>query len=360
MSASKTTTNYNLPVFEPNDVPAWLTDWNGAMGDIDTAIAGAKTAADTAQLTASGAANGVSTLNTTVGNLQTTVGNLGSTVTSLGNSLNTVQSLIGNGTPTTTDQTIIGAINEINAAYKDAENIKFDNTGTGMSATNVQAAIVEAYGHGGGGGGSTAAAVSYDNTSSGLTATNVQAAIDELAAAAQTSETVRYAGGYIQYYDGSQWVNWVAPAGTSLTEIIPALTSNTSAQSTVGVVTATAAQTMNSNDAYYAFDSAQPATPLVKMNGNTITFTLNEATLVNVLRGYIHSSNGSEVTANLEVTTDGNTWTSVKTQRTTSTGSTWDLLNIEINTVITGFRITGGSGGALLNVYGLNAYLKSV
>lgn len=186
MSASQTTTNYNLPVFEPTDIPAWLTDWNSAMGNIDTAIAGAKTAADTAQLTASGAANGVSTLNTTVGNLQTTVGNQGSTITSLGNSLNTVQSLIGNGTPTTTDQTIIGAINEINAAYKDAVNIEFDNDGTGMTATNVQAAIVEAYNHGGGGGASAAADVTYDNTDSGLTATNVQDAIDELAQAGST------------------------------------------------------------------------------------------------------------------------------------------------------------------------------
>ena len=189
MSASQTTTNYNLPVFEPIDVPAWLTDWNSAMGDIDTAIAAAKTAADTAQLTASGAANGVSTLNTTVGNLQTTVGNLGSTITSLGNSLNTVQSLIGNGTPTTTDQTIIGAINEINAAYKDAANIEFDNDGTGMTATNVQAAIVEAYNHGGGGGASAAADVTYDNTTSGLTATNAQAAIDELESEIQALPT---------------------------------------------------------------------------------------------------------------------------------------------------------------------------
>lgn len=185
MSASQTTTNYNLPVFEPTDIPAWLTDWNSAMGDIDTAIAGAKTAADTAQLTASGAANGVSTLNTTVGNLQTTVGNQGSTITSLGNSLNTVQSLIGNGTPTTTDQTIIGAINEINAAYKDAANIEFDNTGTGMTATNVQAAIVEAYNHGGSGGASAAEDVTYNNTTSGLTASNVQDAIDEVEAEIQ-------------------------------------------------------------------------------------------------------------------------------------------------------------------------------
>lgn len=37
-------------------------------------------------------------------------------------------------------------------------------------------------GSGGSGGASSAADVSYDNTSSGLTATNVQAAIDEVAA----------------------------------------------------------------------------------------------------------------------------------------------------------------------------------
>lgn len=208
MSASQTTTNYHLPVFEPTDVPAWLTDWNSAMGDIDTAIAGAKTAADTAQLTASGAANGVSTLNTTVGNLQTTVGNQGSTITSLGNSLNTVQSLIGNGTPTTTDQTIIGAINEINAAYKDAANIEFDNDGTGMTSTNVQAAIVEAYNHGGGGGGgSTAAAVSYDNTDSGLTATNVQDAIDELAAGAVVNVRWDSTSDRFQVLKNGSWTN---------------------------------------------------------------------------------------------------------------------------------------------------------
>lgn len=207
MSASQTTTNCNLPVFEPNDVPAWLTDWNSAMGDIDTAIAGAKTAADTAQLTASRAANGVSTLNTAVGNLQTTVGNQESTITSLGNSLNTVQSLIGNGTPTTTDQTIIGAINEINAAYKDAANIEFDNDGTGMSATNVQAAIVEAYNHSGGGGGSTAAAVSYDNTDSGLTATNVQDAIDELASGAVVNVRWDSTTDRFQVLKNGNWVN---------------------------------------------------------------------------------------------------------------------------------------------------------
>ena len=44
----------------------------------------------------------------------------------------------------------------------------------------MQAAIVEAYNHSGGGGSTAAADVTYANASSGLTATNVQAAIDEI------------------------------------------------------------------------------------------------------------------------------------------------------------------------------------
>ena len=48
MSATNQTAVYGLPIFLGTDVPSWLTDWNGAMGDIDTAIAAAKAAADAA------------------------------------------------------------------------------------------------------------------------------------------------------------------------------------------------------------------------------------------------------------------------------------------------------------------------
>ena len=61
----------------------------------------------------------------------------------------------------------------------DAEDVPYDNTGSGLMATDVQAAIDE-LAQGGGGGGTAASAVSYDNTGSGLTATNVQDAIDEV------------------------------------------------------------------------------------------------------------------------------------------------------------------------------------
>lgn len=61
----------------------------------------------------------------------------------------------------------------------DAEDVPYDNTGSGLMATDVQNAIDE-LAQGGGGGGTAASAVSYDNTGSGLAATNVQDAIDEV------------------------------------------------------------------------------------------------------------------------------------------------------------------------------------
>lgn len=38
MSASQHTTNYNLPIFVASDTPKFLTDFNGAMNKIDSAI----------------------------------------------------------------------------------------------------------------------------------------------------------------------------------------------------------------------------------------------------------------------------------------------------------------------------------
>lgn len=115
MGATNTTTNYSLSQFVATDKPAWLQDYNGDMLKIDTAIKAAKTAADSAQSTADTASSGVSTNTSAITSLQTTVGGLNTSVTNLQSSVNTIQSLIGNGTPTTTDHTIIGAINEINA-----------------------------------------------------------------------------------------------------------------------------------------------------------------------------------------------------------------------------------------------------
>ena len=108
MGHTNQTANYNLPQFVGTDKPSWLGDINDAFAAIDTAIAAAASEASTAD----GKADA---LTTTVSGHTTQIGTLQNTVTTHGNTLNTVTSLIGNGTPTTTDHTIIGAINELNA-----------------------------------------------------------------------------------------------------------------------------------------------------------------------------------------------------------------------------------------------------
>lgn len=59
-----------------------------------------------------------------------------------------------------------------------AEDVTYDNSGSGLAATDVQDAIDEVLGDIP----ANAAALSYDNTGSGLAATNVQDAIDEVVA----------------------------------------------------------------------------------------------------------------------------------------------------------------------------------
>ena len=150
MSATNATANYNLPLFIGTDKPAWLTDWNGAMNAIDTAIANVATSAggtatDLAALTLT-----VSGLSSTVSDHTTSISTLTTAVSGNTGSINTINSLIGNGQPTTTDKTIIGAINELHAEIGggstisvDADDVTYDNTTSGLTATDVQAAIDE-------------------------------------------------------------------------------------------------------------------------------------------------------------------------------------------------------------------------
>lgn len=154
MSATNVTTYYEFPVFVGSDKPAWLVDWNGAMNAIDSAIHEAKAEADANATNISSLQNDVTSLAGSISSQGSSITSLTQSLTSLQGTVNTITSLIGNGEPTTQDKTIIGAINELKADI-DA----LDPSGEGVQAENV----------------------SYDNTDSGLTATNVQDAIDELA-----------------------------------------------------------------------------------------------------------------------------------------------------------------------------------
>lgn len=148
MSATNSTANINLPLFIGTDKPAWLTDWNGAMNAIDAAIALLQTAESGTATSLASLAQSLEALSGTVSQHTTALQTLTTAVSGNTGSINTINSLIGNGQPTTTDKTLIGAINEINAKIPEggevaADDVTYDNTDSGLNATNVQDAIDE-------------------------------------------------------------------------------------------------------------------------------------------------------------------------------------------------------------------------
>lgn len=154
MGATNSTPNYELSQFIGTDKPAWLQDYNGDMSKIDTGIAGAKTAADNAQSAADGAQGDATSALSAIADINTELGTVENVLSTATGNINTINSLIGNGTPTTTDQTIIGAINELHADIRDTDsalNGKFieyapevSYTRQGVSGETFAAAIVNA------------------------------------------------------------------------------------------------------------------------------------------------------------------------------------------------------------------------
>ena len=170
MGYTNTTTHYSLPQYVATDKPKYLTDFNETMTAIDTqmytnaqAAATADGKAVAAKDVADGAVSSIGTLNTQINGDVSDPSDRGlaGDVSDNSGAINTINSLIGNGTPTTTDQTIIGAINELHAEIG------------GGSSPSIPAADV-----------------TYDNTTSGLLAENAQAAIDEVVAALPTAGAV--------------------------------------------------------------------------------------------------------------------------------------------------------------------------
>lgn len=155
MSATNHTTYYGLSQFLGTDKPAWLVDYNGDMATIDSAIKGVADDISGVSTTASSADSKADTNAQNITQLDTQINGasgLATDVVTCQGNINTINSLIGNGTPTTTDKTIIGAINEINAKIPeggvDADDVSFNGTASGLQATNVQDAIDELAGQG--------------------------------------------------------------------------------------------------------------------------------------------------------------------------------------------------------------------
>lgn len=73
MSYTNQTQHYGLPQYVGTDVPAWLTDVNGAFAAIDTGMNAAKVQADRAATAAGQAANDITSLQSTVGTQATQI-----------------------------------------------------------------------------------------------------------------------------------------------------------------------------------------------------------------------------------------------------------------------------------------------
>ena len=127
MGHTNETANVELSQFLGTDKPAWLVDYNGDMAKIDAYAYATKVKADANESAITSLGNRVTTVENDVTNTITPALTAAqNNITTLQGNITTINSLIGNGTPTTTDQTIIGAINEINSNLTNALDIKSD------------------------------------------------------------------------------------------------------------------------------------------------------------------------------------------------------------------------------------------
>jgi chaperonin cofactor prefoldin len=224
MAHTNQTAHYHLPQYVGTHIINPLTDTNKAYDDIDTAlyeqgqsIAGVvddidalkiqngDSALDTTAQTLSGAVNelkndadalglrvtanetdistlqtqmstatsNITTLNTSVAGLQTEVASKASAT-----AVDNLTAKVGTGNLATVAQNCVDAINEVNAKIPEGGNVEaddvvYDNTGSGLTATNVQSAIDEVLGKM-----NSEAIAHYDAT--GNTATDTTAMIEAL------------------------------------------------------------------------------------------------------------------------------------------------------------------------------------
>ena len=195
MAHTNQTAHYHLPQYVGTDIINPLTDTNGAYEAIDTAIyeVGQTASGMASDIDALKIQNGDSALDTTAQTLSGAVNELKSGADALGlrvteneTDISTLQSQMSTATGniTTLNTTVAGLQTEVaSKASATALNNLTVKVGTGnlnTTAQNCVDAINEVLAEIPSGGSVSADDVTYDNTDSGLTATNVQDAIDEV------------------------------------------------------------------------------------------------------------------------------------------------------------------------------------
>ena len=204
MAHTNSTPNLHLSQFIATDKPTWLGDVNGDNLAIDTAVAAIDAKADASDAKADGAVATAESAASTASDAATLANTANTNATS---ALTTAQNAAT--AASAAQSTADGAVTTANAASTkaDAVDAKADaNAGkigdlttlTTTAKTDLVAAINEVNAKPSGA--SSAADVTYDNTTSGLSATNVQAAIDELAQSSPVGEYVEVVADGVKTY----------------------------------------------------------------------------------------------------------------------------------------------------------------
>lgn len=154
MSANSETMNYKLPVFLANDIPSWLTDWNGSMRKIDELIFNANSNINDLATKNTQVENTVNGLNDRVSavenelnpsgtgvakdvaTLQTTVDNHTKQLTELDTVTTNLTTLCGDTTLQTTNKTLTGAVNELFEKITPTKQSNFELSTTAPKTTS--------------------------------------------------------------------------------------------------------------------------------------------------------------------------------------------------------------------------------
>ena len=197
MGHTNSTANLALPQFIGTDKPTWLGDVNGAFGAIDSKVGTIDADISAVDAKADNAVSDAAAAITTATNANNTAGTASTTATNALNIANNALTVANNADGhtnqlelkvglladlTTVDKdSIVDAINEVNAktitVSVSAEDVAYNNTVSGLTATDVQAAIDELAS---GGSGARVLRATSTSLTTGAAAGDLKAAYDAL------------------------------------------------------------------------------------------------------------------------------------------------------------------------------------
>lgn len=120
MATSKSTTNYNLPIYAPDDVTSWLVTWNGAMTELDSVIANVQKLAEAAGTDVTVVEAAVEQLKTGVQQLNTAVTKNAEDITKANSEISGIKVNVANLTGDVASLTadVEEAVNKVGTEYK--------------------------------------------------------------------------------------------------------------------------------------------------------------------------------------------------------------------------------------------------